>query len=236
MGMQLRISYHHHLHHSRSISPRASTPSSSKSISFQFRNNVNGRSRIGTKKGTSSPHNYGIVASSNVGAPLWDTWKPDKASSAPSLSDIIWPSAGAFTAMAILGRIDEMLRPKGISMTIAPLGAVCAVLFATPTSPGARKYNVFMSQIGCAAIGVVALSVLGPGWVARSCALAASIAFMIYTRSTHPPAASLPILFIDGAKLHHLSFGYALFPGAAGCIILCLIQAMVLHLKDNFKF
>ncbi|KAK9925949.1 hypothetical protein M0R45_023206 [Rubus argutus] len=209
MGMQLRISYHHHLHHSRSISPRART---------------------------SSPHNYGIVASSNVGAPLWDTWKPDKASSAPSLSDIIWPSAGAFAAMAILGRIDELLRPKGISMTIAPLGAVCAVLFATPTSPGARKYNVFMSQIGCAAIGVVALSVLGPGWVARSCALAASIAFMIYTRSTHPPAASLPILFIDGAKLHHLSFGYALFPGAAGCIILCLIQAMVLHLKDNFKF
>ena len=40
---------------------------------------------------------HGIVASSNVGAaPLWDSWKPEKASSAPSLSDILWPSAGNF--------------------------------------------------------------------------------------------------------------------------------------------
>ncbi|KAL6580058.1 hypothetical protein OROMI_008082 [Orobanche minor] len=44
----------------------------------------------------------------------------------------------AFAAMAILGKIDQALAPKGISMTIAPLGAVCAVLFATPASPGAR--------------------------------------------------------------------------------------------------
>ncbi|RVW35484.1 hypothetical protein CK203_073873 [Vitis vinifera] len=125
---------------------------------------------------------------------------------------------------------------KRISMTIAPLGAVCAVLFATPSSPAARKYNMFMAQIGCAAIGVLAFSLLGPGWLARSTALGASIAFMIYTRSTHPPAASLPLLFIDGAKFHHLNFWYALFPGATACILLCLIQEMVCYLKQNFKF
>lgn len=45
---------------------------------------------------------------------------------------------GAFAAMAMLGKIDQILAPKGISMTIAPFGAVCAVLFATPSSPGAR--------------------------------------------------------------------------------------------------
>ncbi|KAH7550356.1 hypothetical protein JRO89_XS13G0176500 [Xanthoceras sorbifolium] len=85
------------------------------------------------------------------------------------------------------------------------------------------KYNIFMAQIGCAAIGVLAFSILGPGWLARSTALAASIAFMIYARASHPPAASLPLLFIDGVKLHQLNFWYALFPGAAGCVILCLI-------------
>ncbi|KAL6183148.1 hypothetical protein ACLB2K_044559 [Fragaria x ananassa] len=243
MGMQMRIGYHNHLlHHSASAAPAVSTSlrpfsSSSSSILFRFQKNLSGGSVIRTTKGRSSSYrNYGIVASSNVGAPLWETWKPDKASSAPSLSDVLWPSAGAFAAMAILGRMDEMLTPKGVSMTIAPLGAVCAVLFATPTSPGARKYNMFMAQIGCAAIGVLAFSVLGPGWLARSFALAASIGFMIFTRSTHPPAASLPILFIDAAKLHHLNYWYAFFPGAAGCILLCLIQVMVLYLKDNFKF
>ncbi|KAJ0959991.1 hypothetical protein J5N97_000247 [Dioscorea zingiberensis] len=56
--------------------------------------NLAGRSLIRTTKGRSNYHNYGIVASSNVGAPLWEAWKPDKASSAPSLSDVLWPSAG----------------------------------------------------------------------------------------------------------------------------------------------
>lgn len=175
-------------------------------------------------------------ASSNVAAPLWDNWKPDQGGKAPSLSDIFWPSAGAFAAMAVLGKMDQILAPKGLSMTIAPLGAVCAVLFATPSSPGARKYNMFMGQMGCAAIGVLAFSIFGPGWVARSTGLAAAIAFMIYTRSVHPPAASLPLLFIDGAKLHGLKFWYALFPGAAGCVLLCLIQEVVSYLKDNVKF
>ncbi|XP_039000422.1 transmembrane protein DDB_G0273707/DDB_G0273361-like [Hibiscus syriacus] len=181
-----------------------------------------------------------VASSGNVASSdLWESWKPQKSSPAPSLSDVLWPSAGAFAAMAILGKMDQILAPKGVSMTIAPFGAVCAVLFASPSSPAGivvQKYNMFMAQIGCAAIGVAAFALFGPGWLAKSAALAASIAFMIYTRSTHPPAASLPVLFIDGVKLHHLSFWYAFFPGAAGCIILSLMQEVVCYLKDNLKF
>jgi len=131
-----------------------------------------------------------------------------------------------------------------------------------------QKYNMFMAQIGCAAIGVLALTILGPCWLARSTALSAAMAFMIYTRSVHPPgklvcklsliflkkkdlmvmyirsccakfvfcvvAASLPLLFIDGAKLHQLNYWYALFPGAAGCILLCLIVSFVSSLPAPF--
>ncbi|OMO96113.1 hypothetical protein CCACVL1_05069 [Corchorus capsularis] len=101
-----------------------------KTLGFEKRRKKEGRRENGVVVVASS--------SSNVAAPLWDSWKPDKSSSAPSLSDILWPSAGAFAAMAILGKVDQILVPKGISMTIAPLGAVSAVLFATPSSPGAR--------------------------------------------------------------------------------------------------
>ncbi|KAL4199885.1 hypothetical protein AMTRI_Chr03g53550 [Amborella trichopoda] len=181
-----------------------------------------------------------VAASSADSAPSssqwWSTLMPSKASESPSLSDIVWPAAGAFSAMAIMGKLDEMMASKAISLTIAPFGAVCAVLFATPTSPAARKYNIFMAQIGCAALGVLAFVLFGPGWLARSTALAASIAFMIYTGSTHPPAASLPIMFIDGAKFHHLHFWYSIFPGATGCLLLCLIQEVVIYLKANYKF
>ncbi|KAL9679957.1 hypothetical protein QQ045_017828 [Rhodiola kirilowii] len=80
-----------------------------------------------------------VVASSNAAASEpWEAFTPDKASGAPSLSDVFWPSAGAFVAMAVLGKVDQLLAPKGISMTIAPLGAVCAVLFTSPASPAAR--------------------------------------------------------------------------------------------------
>lgn len=170
-----------------------------------------------------------------------ELWKPQERlkllpDSVPCLSDIIWPSAGAFAAMALLGRLDQMVAHRGLSFTIAPLGAVCAVLFTAPNSPAARKYNMFMAQIGCAAFGVLALLMFGPGWVARGAALAASIAFMTVTGASHPPAASLPLLFIDGAKFHNLNLWYALFPGATGCLLLCLIQEVVTYLKKNCKF
>jgi len=40
--------------------------------------------------------------------------------------------------MAILGKLDQILTPKGLSITVAPLGAVSALLFATPAAPSAR--------------------------------------------------------------------------------------------------
>ena len=45
---------------------------------------------------------FGIVASSNVAAPFWDGWKPEKASASPSLSDILWPSAGMTAGVSLL--------------------------------------------------------------------------------------------------------------------------------------
>ncbi|KFK34099.1 hypothetical protein AALP_AA5G101900 [Arabis alpina] len=189
-------------------------------------------SRRRVSAGVSMP----VASADDFQAVSWESWKPDKTSVPPSLSDAIWPALGAFAAMAIMGRIDQMLNPKGISMSVAPLGAVSAILFTTPSAPAARKYNMFMAQIGCSTIGVLAFSVFGPGWLARSTALAASIAFMVIARANHPPAASLPLLFIDGAKLQKLNFWYALFPGAAACILLCFLQEIVCYLKENFKF
>ncbi|XP_057460031.1 uncharacterized protein LOC130750444 [Actinidia eriantha] len=234
--MQLRTIYNPNLFLNPSLSSSfytTSSPISHPHCSSPIDRRVKRRREIGSR----SRERVIIVASSNVAEPIsWDEWKPEKGSQAPPLSDVFWPAAGAFAAMAVLGKMDQLLAPKGISMTIAPFGAVCAVLFATPSSPAARKYNVFIAQIGCAAFGVLAFSIFGPGWLARSTGLAAAIAFMIYTRSVHPPAASLPLLFVDGAKLHGLNFWYAFFPGAAGCILLCLIQEVVCYLKDNFKF
>lgn len=187
--------------------------------------------------GLKGRRNLLIKASSDVASPsIWENLKPPKSSSTHSLSDILWPSAGAFAAMAILGKLDQLLTPKGLSITVAPLGAVSALLFASPSAPSARKYSMFMAQIGCAAIGVLAFAIFGPGLLAKSASVAACIAYMIYTDSVHPPAVSMPLLFIDAIKFQQLSFWYVLYPGVAGCILLCLIQEVVLYMKQNFKF
>ncbi|KAB5531939.1 hypothetical protein DKX38_018609 [Salix brachista] len=179
MGMQVKSGYFHQHHNPPTLPISPSTASILYSSSLSpF---IQGSTKINLQRLSLGFSSKITAKSSNVSAPLWDSWKPDNSPASTPFR--------AFVAMAIFGKMDQMLVPKGISMTMAPLGAVSALLFVTPSSP---------------AIGVFAFSVFGPGWLARSVALAASIAFMVYTRSTHPSAASLPLLFIDGAKFHHL--------------------------------
>ena len=77
-------SFHPHLLHPKSTS----TPPAKALFGLE---QVNSRSVVNIKRRNQY---YGIVASSNLASPLSDSWKPEKGSAAPSLRDIIWPSAG----------------------------------------------------------------------------------------------------------------------------------------------
>ncbi|XP_059645143.1 uncharacterized protein LOC132286775 isoform X2 [Cornus florida] len=157
MGMQAHTCYHHHQFMKPLALPLPSSSSSSISVRSNCYSDFNGGKReIDQKKAFGvlverctgfccsvdlrvrrRKKEIGIVASSSTN--VADGWKPQKGSKAPLLSDVVWPSAGAFAAMAILGKMDQMLATKGLSMTIAPVGAVCAVLFATSSAPAARQ-------------------------------------------------------------------------------------------------
>lgn len=86
---------HHHHHHQNQYSASNSISSPVTSLVFDKDHFVRSIARrrnaiYGTKR-------CRIVASSNVSAaPFWDAWKPQKGSASPSLSDILWPSAGTF--------------------------------------------------------------------------------------------------------------------------------------------
>lgn len=69
--------------------------------SLSFNSNKETTSVIRRRKRKNFEH--GIVASSsNVAAPIWESWKPQKGSSNPSLSDILWPSAGNLSVLEFL--------------------------------------------------------------------------------------------------------------------------------------
>ncbi|CAK8575300.1 unnamed protein product [Lathyrus sativus] len=132
-----------------------------------------------------------VKASSDVASPsIWENWKPPKSFPTLSFSGILWPYACAFVAVAILGKLDQLLTPKGLSITVALLGAVSALLFASPSAPSTRKYSMLMAQIGCAAIGVLVFTMFGPGWLSKGPSVAACVAYMIYTvgrfQTPHP--------------------------------------------------
>ena len=57
-----------------------------------------------------------------------------------------------------------------------------------------QKYNMFVSHIGCATLGVIALVFFVLGWVARGVSLDVFVAFMIYSGSFHPPSV-FPIMY-----------------------------------------
>ena len=65
---------------------------------------------------------------------------------------------------------------------------------------------MFVSHIFCVALGVIALDIFFPGWVSRSVALAASMAFMIYSGSFHPPGVFPFIYLILGNCIYTISY------------------------------
>ncbi|GAV81987.1 hypothetical protein CFOL_v3_25440, partial [Cephalotus follicularis] len=133
MGMQIKASHHYN-------SMMQSLPKTSRYFHSFSPNDLKGFKRSykwvilekslgfkpikesSTRRRRRREHGMVVASSSIVARPFWDAWKPEKASYVPTLR--------ALAAMAILGMMDQILAPKGISMTIAPLGAVCAFLLS----------------------------------------------------------------------------------------------------------
>lgn len=178
------------------------------------------------------------LPSTNGSFPFQDYLHSLSGSNRPPLSDIVWTAAGAFAAMAGLAWADSFLSPRGLSPVLGSWAAVSCILLAAPSSPSASRRRVITAHAGCSLVGVAALKFLGSsgGWPVKAVALAAAVAFMHFADALHPPAAGLPLMYLDIPRLHSLGGWYVLFPGVLGCLALFLLQDVVLFLKKTFKF
>ncbi|GJP47444.1 hypothetical protein CLOM_g6630 [Closterium sp. NIES-68] len=161
---------------------------------------------------------------------------PPEAEKKQPISDLVWPAVGAFVSFAGFALADHLLQSHGLTVSLGSFGAVCCLLFALPQAPVSQRKTILIAHAGTALIGVALFCLLGPSWLAKATAVAASIAFMQFTNSVHPPAAGLPLIFLDAPKFHRLKWWYPLFPGLVGCLWLFLVQEVILLLKDNVKF
>ncbi|CAI5935349.1 unnamed protein product, partial [Closterium sp. NIES-65] len=148
---------------------------------------------------------------------------PPEAEKKQPISDLVWPAVGAFVSFAGFALADHLLQSHGLTVSLGSFGAVCCLLFALPQAAVSQRKTILIAHVGTALIGVALFCLLGPSWLAKATAVAASIAFMQCTNSVHPPAAGLPLIFLDAPKFHRLKWWYPLFPGLVGCLWLFLV-------------
>ncbi|CAI5496183.1 unnamed protein product, partial [Closterium sp. Naga37s-1] len=148
---------------------------------------------------------------------------PPEAEKKQPISDLVWPAVGAFVSFAGFALADHLLQSHGLTVSLGSFGAVCCLLFAAPQAAVSQRKTILIAHVGTALIGVALFCLLGPSWLAKATAVAASIAFMQFTNSVHPPAAGLPLIFLDAPKFHRLKWWYPLFPGLVGCLWLFLV-------------
>ncbi|MBB4519706.1 CBS-domain-containing membrane protein [Paraburkholderia fungorum] len=137
-----------------------------------------------------------------------------RATSASILSAAFGFLGGAL-AVGTLGFLAKII---GVPILIAPFGASCVLIFATPESAFAQPRNVLFGHIFSAAIGLAVYAIADAGVWQMAIAVGIAIGVMQLTRTVHPPAGADPlvILLAGGASVHFL-----FIPILAG--VLCLL-------------
>jgi len=114
-----------------------------------------------------------------------------------------------------------------VPLLLAPFGASCVLVFGVPGSPFAHPRNVIGGYLVSAAMGLVAVALLGGGAVGLAAGVGAAIAAMMLTHTIHPPAGAVPII----VGVTHPSLWFLLAPVGAGAVLIVLIGILYRRLS-----
>ncbi len=136
---------------------------------------------------------------------------------------------GSFLTIAILMLLSTNLNE---TLILGSFGASCVLVFAFPKSPFSQPRNVILGHCISSFTGLCFLHFVGEQWWSLALALASAIAFMLITRTVHPPAGSNPVIvFLAGSNWQFL-----ITPTLLGSIILVIIAVFYLNLKKDQQY
>ncbi len=99
---------------------------------------------------------------------------------------------------------------------MAPFGASCVLLFASPHAPLSQPANIMGGNIVSAIVGVACVLVAPDHFWMAGVAVGVSISLMMLLRVVHPPAGATALLaYLTGA-----GWFFILFPVLAGSVLL----------------
>lgn len=147
----------------------------------------------------------------------------------PSLKIIAWAAAGAFLAIAVLALFAQQ---SGLALMMGSFGASCIMVFGFSDVPFAQPRNVIAGHLLATLTGLIFLHLAGPQWWSMALAVAIAIAVMMATRTTHPPAASNPVIVM----LIHPGWDFLVTPTLLGAVLIVLVALVYNNLHPEKQY
>lgn len=102
---------------------------------------------------------------------------------------LLGAAAGIGAALLVSG-------PPHTPFLLASLGGTAVFLFGLTRAPAAQPRALFGGHLGSALIGIACYQFFGDALCVYVLAMVLTVAFMLITRTVHPPAGANPILMV----------------------------------------
>lgn len=99
---------------------------------------------------------------------------------------------GAMACITLLSSLQGINSP--LLWLMAPFGATMVILFALPQSPLARPRNILLGHLLTTATGIAVMTAWGVTPWSLGLAVGLSVALMMLSGTTHPPAGANPLV------------------------------------------
>lgn len=146
-----------------------------------------------------------------------------------NLKDVATGLFGGFITIFILLYLTNLTATEWL---MAPFGASCVLVFAAWNAPLSQPRNIIGGHFISAAIGLLLYHLLGAESWTLALGVGLSIACMMLTKTTHPPAGANPIIVILGG--YHWS--YLVTPVLVGAVIIVIVALLINNLRSNRSY
>jgi CBS-domain-containing membrane protein len=146
-----------------------------------------------------------------------------------SIRSILVAWLGGFLAISAVTLLSNTF---SIALVLGSFGASCVLIFGFPDVPFSQPRNIIGGHFLSSLIGLLCLTLFGATWWSVSIAVGTSIAVMMITRTTHPPAGSNPVIIY----LLKPAWSFLLFPTLFGAIVLVVIAVIYNNLANEGKY
>jgi CBS-domain-containing membrane protein len=163
-----------------------------------------------------------------------------------SYTFILHSLIGSFIGILVLSYIDyEVFMEKSdFVMIVGSFGAQAVLIFSAPTAKFSQPWNCIFGNAISSFVGVSMYKFFNAVsnnfddviWIASACAVSIAIAFMLLTKSLHPPAGATALIAVQGSKrIHQLGYMYMLFPAVIGSIMFVVIGYITNNISSELK-